>query len=77
MGEGGTLTFNNILFGVMSGNLLPSNHMHILTNRTTALGVYSISKINLITDWSVENMNDDITSNRMLLDVSVTKKFSE
>jgi hypothetical protein len=37
------------LFGVMSGNLLPSNHMHILPNRTTALGVYSVSKIKLIT----------------------------
>jgi hypothetical protein len=55
-GGGDTLTSNIILFGVMSGNLLPSNHIHILTNRTTALGVYSVSKINLITMTLIDRL---------------------
>ena len=36
---------------------------NILTNhdQTTALGVYSALKSTLVTDWSIENMNSDMT----------------
>jgi len=48
---------------------------YILTNQTTAPGVYSVLNGKVITDWTVENMNPDM----MLLDasVSITLKRSE
>jgi hypothetical protein len=45
--------------------------INILTNQTTALGMYLVLKSKLIPDWSVENMNRDMTPNGMLLDVGV------
>jgi hypothetical protein len=39
--------------------------------QATTLGMHSVLKIVPITGWSVENMNPDTISNRMLLDVSV------
>jgi len=36
-------------------------NIFILTNRTTSLGMYSISKIKLIGDWSVENIEPEMT----------------
>jgi hypothetical protein len=45
-----------------------------MTNLATAFGVYSVFKRKIFADWSVEYMNPDITSSRMLLDVSRPKK---
>jgi hypothetical protein len=36
-----------------------SRQLHILTNRTTALGVYSVLNGRHIADWSVDNMRPD------------------
>jgi hypothetical protein len=38
-----------------------SYQLNILTNWTTALGVNSVLNDKLITDWSVGNMNPDVT----------------
>jgi len=35
--------------------------LNILTNLTTALGVNSVLSDKLITDWSIGNMNPDVT----------------
>jgi hypothetical protein len=50
-----------------------------LTNhdQTTAFGVYSVLKSTLITDWSIENMNSDMTPKQDVarsVDVSVSPK---
>ena len=52
---------------------------NILTNhdQTTAFGVYSVLKSTLITDWSIENMNSDMTPKQDVarsVDVSVSPK---
>jgi len=43
-------------------------------NQATSLGVCCILRSRFITDWSVENMNLDMTPNKILLDVSVSPK---
>jgi hypothetical protein len=47
----------------------------ILTNRTTALGMYTVLESRLITDWSFKNMNSDMPFNGMLLEASVSTIF--
>lgn len=52
---------------------------NILTNhdQTTAFVVYSVLKSTLITDWSIENMNSDMTPKQDVarsVDVSVSPK---
>ena len=37
-----------------------------------ALAMYSVLKSRIIADWSIENMNVDIPSNGILLDVSAS-----
>ena len=43
-------TFNNI-----------SRQLNIVTTQTTALGMYSVLNSRIIADWSIENMNLDMT----------------
>ena len=45
--------------------------LSVLANRTTYLCLDSLLKSKIIADWSVENMNPEITQNGVLLDVSV------
>jgi hypothetical protein len=66
---GNTQTLNNIVFGVMAcvtfhSSLTVQPHarqVYILTNRTTALGVYSQKFGRFIADLSVENTNPHLT----------------
>jgi len=46
----------------------------MLTNRTTALVVYTILKSRLIADWSVENIKLTLSKNLVLLAVSVLQE---
>ena len=59
-------------------HLWPSTrHLNILTNQATTLGMYCFYTLwfsRLIADWSIENMNSDVTSYRLSLDVSVAPK---
>jgi hypothetical protein len=46
-------------------------------DQTTAFGVYSVLKSTLVTDWSIENMNSDMTHKQdaaRSVDVSVSPK---
>ena len=58
-------------YKVTSHSSLPvqshARQLNILTNQTTAVDMYSVSKSRLIADWSFENMNPDMTLNRLLL----------
>jgi len=67
--------------GVMSGTLSfilsYERLLNILTNRTTVGVKYSVDlmlKGSSIADWFVENMNPDMTPNRLLLDVTKKKR---
>ena len=57
---------------------MQDRQLTILTNRTAAIGMYSVLihkyLSRLITDWSVENMTPDMTLYEMLLDVIVSPK---
>jgi len=48
--------------------------LNLLTNQTTAFGLYSVLNGWLVTDCSVENVNPHVTPNRMLLYVCVSPK---
>ena len=69
----------NILFGVMSGNRLFIFYCPIICKtvhyidqlENSSWCVYLILKTRLISDWSVENMNPDVNSNKMLLELLV------
>ena len=73
---GDTLTSNDITLGVMIYNLsFTSNHMqefHTLINQKTALCMHSCLNGRFVTDWTVKNMNPDVTQYRMRLDASVS-----
>ena len=49
-----------------------ARHLKTFTNWTPA---HDSSKFRLFADWSVENMNPDMTPKGMLLDVSVLTEF--
>ena len=77
-----TQTSNNIQFGI---NELSFIFVHPITCQTNkhieqqynmcVLG-YNIEKYRMrISDWSVENMNPEVTSNGLLVDVSVSPKI--
>ena len=55
---------------------MQDRQLTILTNRTAAIGMYSVLihkyLSRLITNWSVENMTPDMTLYEMLLDVIVS-----
>lgn len=56
------VTSNNFLFEVtFRSSLTVYEQLKIVTNRTTALGVYSGLKGRLVADWLVDNMNPDMT----------------
>jgi hypothetical protein len=44
------------------------------TNLTTVLGVYLVLNSRFVAEWSVENMNPDVSPYRMSLDASVSPK---
>ena len=80
-----TLTINNIPLDFMSCDLwiifvcpIICNTVQYIHYRTTAswhvLGFDTQIFSRLITDWSVENMNMDVTPYRMHIDVSVSPK---
>ena len=80
-----TLTINNIPLDFMSCDLwiifvcpIICNTVQYIHYRTTAswhvLGFGTQILSRLITDWSVENMNLDVTPYRMHIDVSVSPK---
>jgi len=48
-----------------------------MINRIIALGMYSVLKNRLISDWSVEYMNPDMTPSNMSLDVSKSPKINK
>ena len=60
-----TVTFNNILFRVMSGNLSFIFDRPIMCKTVKNMDQLDNSswyyKVVLLPDWSVENMNPDIT----------------
>ena len=65
---GDTVTPNNIPFGILSGDLsfiVCKKVRYILTNRTTALCVYSFLSGLFIANWSIDNMNHDVPSYKM------------
>jgi len=59
-----TLTSNNILCGVKSGNLSFTFDLPIIARFNTVK----------FADWLVENMNPNMIPNEMLLDVSLSTK---
>ena len=74
---------NYVLLGVKSGNLSfifgrpiickTLKHIDHWHNRSRCVLCFK-GFSRLITDWLVENVNPDMTSNRILLDVSVLPK---
>jgi hypothetical protein len=45
---------------------------HTLINQKTALCMHSCLNGRFVTDWTVKNMNPDVTQYRMRLDASVS-----
>jgi hypothetical protein len=46
-------------------------HLNVLTN----IYIYSVLKSRAVADWLIENMNPDVTPNRMLLNVCVSPEI--
>jgi len=80
---GNTPIYNGIPFGVMSGDLSFTSDCPIIcktanissTNQTTSITMHSVFIVKLITQWSCDNMNLDVTSHGTTLHASVSLTF--